>query len=353
MPVVTAQVLPINTNLTQIGPSDPTGTQFGKNALDPIAFFGGNPVAQPTSQGSVVGVPGTVSVVAVTVTALSVAPNTSAEQAFAVTGAAVGQLVAVQKPTVDAGIAVVGVRASATGSVAITYANDTAATVTPTAGQTYTFELIPAAMTISATLTPAAVGPNTMSLQQFAVNGIAAGAAVVVNKPTAQAGLGIVDANVVSAGVVGITFANFTAATSTPTAGESYLFFAVSDLTIAPVYRTLSQTLTPVSVAANTTAEQTFTVTGLPASGQVVVNKPTVTAGLGIGGVRVSAANTLAINYINNTSAAIVPPSEVYTIGSFEGAAPAAGSTTSYNSIVGGGVADHSALVQLGLIAGP
>ena len=354
MPVVTAAANPNEPVYTQIGNNDPGGMVVGTSPAVPLGFFGQNtPIVQPSSQGTTRGVNGTISVAAVTITAISVAPNTTNEQAFAVTNAATGQLVAVQKPTVDAGIAIVGVRASAAGSVAITYANDTAATITPTATQTYTFELIPAAMTISATLTPAAVGPNVFAEQQFAVNGLPASATLHVNKPTQQAGLGIVDARMVSAGVVGITFGNFTAATITPTAGESYLFFASPEIDIAPIYKSISATLTPVSVAANTTAEQTFTVAGLLASSMVVVNKPSVTPGLGIGGARVSAANTLAINFINNTASAITPPAEVYSIGVFVAAAPAAGSSNTYNGQQGGALADHAALVGLGLVAGP
>ena len=352
MPQVNAVVTPTS-GPTQLDPGDPTGNLIGATKTTPVGFFGNTPIVQPGGAGSAGGAVGTVTVYAVTVTATSVAPNTSAEQTFTVTGVATGQAVSVTKPTVDAGIAIVGARVSATNSVAITYANDTAATITPTAGQTYLFDVIPAPMTISATLTPAAVGPNAMSEQQFAVNGIPAGAPLVVNKPTAQAGLGIVDVRVPAAGLVDITFANFTAATVTPTAGESYLFFAAPSIALAPVFRTLTAALTPVSVAANTTAEQTFTVAGLPANSQVVVNKPSVTPGLGLGGARVSALNTLALNYVNNTASAITPPAETYVIGTFEGAAPAAGSSTAYNGQVGGSTGDHAALVALGLVAGP
>ena len=78
----------------------------------------------------------------------------------------------------------------------------------------------------------------------------------------------------------------------------------------------LTATLSPASVAANNTAEQTFTVTGLAVGDVVFVNKPTSQAGLGIAGVRVSAANTLAITFINATASPIVPTaSEVYQVG--------------------------------------
>lgn len=74
-------------------------------------------------------------------------------------------------------------------------------------------------------------------------------------------------------------------------------------------------TLSPTSVAPNTTAEQTFTVTGLSLNNWVGVNKPTTQAGLGIVGCRVSAKDTLAITFINATAATITPTaSEVYTV---------------------------------------
>lgn len=74
-------------------------------------------------------------------------------------------------------------------------------------------------------------------------------------------------------------------------------------------------TLSPASVAANTTAQQTFTVNGLALGDFVEVNKPTHQAGLGIAGCRVTAADTLAITFVNATGGAIVPTaSEVYTV---------------------------------------
>lgn len=81
-----------------------------------------------------------------------------------------------------------------------------------------------------------------------------------------------------------------------------------------PRIRVYSEALTPASVAANTTAEQTFTVTGLATSDIVVVNKPSLDAGIGIANARVSATDTLAITYINATGGAIVPTSETYNI---------------------------------------
>lgn len=84
--------------------------------------------------------------------------------------------------------------------------------------------------------------------------------------------------------------------------------------------------LTPSAVSANTTAEQTFAATGigLATSGAlpslapqdfVWVNKPTAQAGLGIVGARVSANDTLAITFSNNTGAGITPTAgELYMV---------------------------------------
>jgi hypothetical protein len=74
-------------------------------------------------------------------------------------------------------------------------------------------------------------------------------------------------------------------------------------------------TISPASVAANTTAEQAFTLTGVLVGDVVSVTKPTLQAGLGIVNSRVSAANTIAITYANTTASPIVPTaSELYSV---------------------------------------
>ena len=82
------------------------------------------------------------------------------------------------------------------------------------------------------------------------------------------------------------------------------------------IYR-YTLTASPVSVAANTSAEQTFTVTGLLTSFDEVfgIVKPTHQAGLLVGNCRVSADNQIAIQFANITASPIVPTaSEVYSI---------------------------------------
>lgn len=77
----------------------------------------------------------------------------------------------------------------------------------------------------------------------------------------------------------------------------------------------LGVTLSPVSVAAATTVQQTFTVFGLQPGDVVTVVKPTTQAGLGVSAARVTASNTLGIEFINSTASPIVPTaSEVYLV---------------------------------------
>lgn len=74
-------------------------------------------------------------------------------------------------------------------------------------------------------------------------------------------------------------------------------------------------TLNPSSVSANTTEEQTFTVTGINANDLIVaVNKPSHTTGLGIVGFRASANDTLAITFMNATGSPIDAGEEDYLV---------------------------------------
>lgn len=72
--------------------------------------------------------------------------------------------------------------------------------------------------------------------------------------------------------------------------------------------------ITPASVAAQVVVEQTFTVTGLTTADKVTVNPPATPNNIGIAGVRVSAADTLAIRFVNPTAGALTPTAGVYTV---------------------------------------
>lgn len=76
----------------------------------------------------------------------------------------------------------------------------------------------------------------------------------------------------------------------------------------------LSTTINPASVAINTTAEQTFALPGVKLNDIIVVIKPTLSAGLGIVNSRVSANDTIAIQFANVTAGAIDAPAELYEV---------------------------------------
>lgn len=463
MPTQTGQSL-----IRQLSDGSPDGTTFGQSSTDLISFFGVTPVVQPAGNalGAIIrgSQSGIIATYNSTQSPAAVAQGTTAEQTLTIQSGTGGQmllaandLVYVNKPTSQAGLGVGNVRVSSSNTLGITFSNVPAAggNITPTASQAYGVVAIRGmgALALTATLSPAAVAANTTAEQTFAVTGLRVGDLVQVNKPTAQAGLDIGNARVVSNNILGITFLNVTAAAITPTASEIYNIIGLPGLDsvnndvmygfnvgtvgaitagvvisggsttltgllatdvvtgifkptpqatatniATPIYgiptaNTLTmyflgtgtgstptasevygirtwrqnpaaplllytQTLTPVSVAAATTAEQTFTVTGLISGTPVWVNKPSVQAGLAIAGVRVSATNTLAINYLNTTASAIVPATEVYTIGNFQTPLAGAGNVVyqatstviTQNSNLTNG--NRTAMISLGLSAG-
>ena len=77
------------------------------------------------------------SVISVTLSPAAVSANTSAEQTFTVNGLQAGDHVAVNKPSAQTGLAIVNVRVSAANTLAITFGNFTAGSITPTASEVY------------------------------------------------------------------------------------------------------------------------------------------------------------------------------------------------------------------------
>jgi hypothetical protein len=78
----------------------------------------------------------------------------------------------------------------------------------------------------------------------------------------------------------------------------------------------LAPTLTSVGVNTITSAEQTYTVTGLAVGDVVVsVNRPNNTpVGVGIVNARVSAANTLALTWVNPTAGSVTPGAGIFSL---------------------------------------
>ena len=73
----------------------------------------------------------------VTLSPATVATTTSAEQTFTVQGLLLHDWVYVNKPTNQAGLVIANARVSAANTLAITFANVTSGTLTPTANEVY------------------------------------------------------------------------------------------------------------------------------------------------------------------------------------------------------------------------
>jgi len=71
----------------------------------------------------------------------AVLANTTTEQIFAMPGVLTTDfLCTVVKPTAQAGLGIVGWRISSAGNIGITFINNTAGSLTPTAGEVYLFK---------------------------------------------------------------------------------------------------------------------------------------------------------------------------------------------------------------------
>lgn len=73
--------------------------------------------------------------------------------------------------------------------------------------------------------------------------------------------------------------------------------------------------ITPASVAANTTAEQTFTVTGVNPGDYINIASATAqTTGIIVGNCRITAPNTVVVQFGNFTALAATPVSGTYGV---------------------------------------
>lgn len=300
----------------------------------------------------------------------SVAASSSSEQTFTVTGAVPGTMAVVNKAAAQAGLGIANVRVTALNTVAITYVNVSGAAIQPTTSEVYQFAFLPLLVpatpllnyTVPAPLITASSAVSTVTETTTSVLNLSAGdVAISASKPSSQAMLGTVGYRVSSSGVLAVAVMTVTSA-GVPTSSESWSVGIVSP-TLGPVFALTSAALNATTVPVSSTIEQTTTITGLTISSSVFANKPTSTAGLGVVGVRVSAANTLAVTYQNVSTAAVAVPAETYLVGSVARQAPSALPTTtvaSYQaSVLSGegqtGVLNNemrAALVGLNLISG-
>ena len=374
MPIASTDILVVNKPTSQVGlgVGNVRGVNVGNLALTLNNMTGTTINPTVSQQYQVIALRGAGQVVA-TLSPAAVPGPAIVEQQFSVTGVRVGQLAMVNKATAQAGLDIVGCRVVSNNVLGISFMNTTAASITPTASESYTIDTLAGLDAINnevsalMTLSPTSVAAFVTTTEYAApVAGLVLGDTVKgVSKPSAQNGLAIVNTRVSVPGAVGLQFMNTLGTTTTPTAGEVYEINLLKANPAAPLV-VYQQALTPTSVPAQSTIEQTFTVTGLVANSAAWVNKPSAQNNLGIAGVRVSGANTLAITFVNTSAVSITPtPGEVYTIGNFQEPAqtggvngPATGNamhrSVSAAQIATGDLAAamRNAMTTMGMIAG-
>ncbi len=252
-----------------------------------------------------------------------------------------GMAVQVNKNAQQAGLGISNVRVPADNQIAITYVNNTIATITPTAGETYKIlginglsaygNILDYGVYVSTT----GVNTSTAVERDFTVTGIATTDKIIgMQKPTIAAGVVVTGQFVSTTNQIGVNFGNVSTTGSIVPAAETYDFSVFRPSPVAPCVL-IPAYLTPASVAANTTAEQSFTVVGIPANSYVRAIKGSATAGLAVGQCRVSTTNNIYIGYENDTAGAIVPPAEFYMLEVFQqqGAGASTGPTVTANRV--------------------
>ena len=246
---------------------------------------------------------------------------------------ATSSVYAINKATHQAGIGVAGVLSATTQTLAINYLNVSSAALTPTQEANDVIEFKAGSpLVTTATLSPAAVSLNTTAEQIFTLATSATqpvvcvpGALAVVNKPTAQTGLGYAHmARVVGVNQVGITFAAVSSGVVTtaitPTAAEAWQMAFLPQLNaLNPLY-IYGIPAGQAAVTVSTTLEETSGVVGIFANDMIAsISRATTQVGLGIVGARVTsglpAATTgvVGIVYSAAVTGAVTPTSsEVY-----------------------------------------
>lgn len=242
-----------------------------------------------------------------------------------------GMMVSVSKAASQAGLGIGNVRIPAKNQIAITYFNNSAANITPTANEAYTIialNELPAAnpaIQIRANLanftaTAANAGANTTAIT---IPGLLTSDLPLQFQPLtilAAANVGSFNPGNCTANTLNTSYAGGVAAW-TPANG-TYMSTIQRSVPLSPM--TLwQQLITPTSVAAQSAAEQTFTVSNASLLANwtnycpICVSKPSYTSGIGILGARQASANTIGINFQNVLTTAVTPPAEVYTFASF------------------------------------
>jgi hypothetical protein len=312
-------------NLTDFNPD---GWDIGQSPTDKIAFYGAPPISQRPggAQSPLLGMPGNQFVTyQFSLSPSAVGANTTVESTFTgLTGILTTDfIVAVNKPSTQAGLGLVGWRNSATtaGTIYMNFANSTGSTITPTASETYNVVVMRGGPVVSQSITPAAVPAGTTVEQVFILQGSGAAGTAIVNAAGQVVGVNI------TAGGSGyfippsVTFAGGGPQPSYVLSGA----FGGLDQPAATAAMPYGSGATGIAVVNSSGVVTGVKITN-PGSGYLaapavsfaggnwfepgqfaVGSKPSSQTGLGIGGWRVPATGQIGITYTNYTGSAITP----------------------------------------------
>ena len=374
MPVAVPAVSPTSvSNQVQVLANMETSGTLMNTATDSagnpskIGFFGVGPVVQPSGGEAAVtrgqGA-GTIATFASTATPASVATLTSAEVTLtpAIGSGAVytitsTDVVVLNKPTSQAGLGYGNVRYASATTIALSFNNITAGTLTPTTTQIYGIVgLRGLANSSTITVTPAAVVTKTTAEQQFTVAGLTPGMVAVVNKPTTNAGLDIVGVRVVAANTLGITFANFTAGTLTPTAAEAYGVVGLVPADAASNTMMFQAAIVGTqTIAPNTTGQVTLTSGNFAAQDTPVGVAAPFQAGLAAMNGQIF-TTTEAVTFVNATATTATPTAAEFIVTTLNRQNPVAPLVIYSVTLTPAGVATlttaEQTFVVTGLVAG-
>ena len=237
-----------------------------------------------------------------------------------------GMFAAVSRTVANvANVGIGNVRVAGANQIAVEFFNVGAANLTANTADTYFMTALGQIPVVSPIVTIAAnnvAGANTQAnaanntallVNNLNANDMVIGWTGPIGSNLSQAvGSNISAANTVSLAYGGqLVVANLSAGYTTIAVLKQQ---ALPPLAIYQVY------LSPSSVAANTAAEQVFTMPAnitLPVNCTIGINKPSYTPNICIGGGRANSASTLGINFVNISNAAITPPAEWYTVAAF------------------------------------
>jgi hypothetical protein len=271
-------------------------------------------------------------------------------------------------------LGIVNARVVGPYQIGITFINDSTSPITPT-GETFRFmafnELQAASNRVEYVWTA-----NTPVMSLSGVTGGALEVAVTlpginlndtclsVQRSFNVTSGGILGGVVNAASSLGIQLISLSNGAVTIKAGEFIGAYVWKQNLVAPSSLLVPYLSTTTAITANTTAEITYTITGLPAAVAVNVNKPTLTPGICIVNAR-AAANTLYLTWHNNTANAVTVPSEFYLLEVFNQTLPANAYAISplcayhiqsiipaFNGLVDRVNEDRAVLAGLGLMAG-